>query len=483
MTSRITQAELLRSVNHWDNQTGTNANCTLRQYRAALFTLDKFLGPKWVKRHVFPDPEDTQFLHPAHINWQDKYKHQDRVVALAEILFNLQDIEGFAHRVQRITKDKREGHVEASLGELEGARLLYISGVNFRFVPEKSAKGEDYDVEAVLDSTNVPCEMKTKLESTGLTVGTIRRALSKARSQLPSERPGVVFLKVPETWPQQPNTLEIVRAVLNDFFRNTSRVALVVFHWEQWHRLTPDRAARAVMFRPELNPTPGVKLSGISDLVKGIDSEQYPRLWKDFAKLVCLPEDIVRAAVIEQALTLTTAGRLPPSVQGVGVRYDGDLERLLTQPPGDVITVVDFECDGFELFASAPDAKSCEVTLSNHDVSLFNVYRGKEQSQFQIQLPGLIYDAGLTTHKGAIVVPTDRVNRMLERLQARARCPDDVDEDKFLQKLRALFMAMRVAGDLKQSIHELRELSVTYCIKSEDAPVFGALYFGRGIKV
>jgi hypothetical protein len=479
MTSRITQSDLLHFVNHRDTQMGKNANCTLRQYRAALFVLDHFLGPEWVEAHVFRDPKDTRFLHPAHVNWQDQYKHQDRVVALAEIFFNLQDIDGFGIRVQRI----RTGDVETSLGELDGARLLYISGVNFRFVPEKGIAGEDYDVEAVLDSTNVPCEMKTKLESTDLTVETIRRTLQKARRQLPSEGLGIVFFKVPETWPQQPKALETVQEALSGFFRNTGRVALVVLHWEHWLRLTSDRVGRVVMFRSELNPKPRVTLSAIGDLVKGLDSEQHPRQWKDFAKLVCPPEEIAKAAVIEQAFILSTTERWSPPPQGVGVRYDGDLDHLLTQPPGDVITVVDFECDGFELFDSILGAKSCEVTLSNHEVSPFSVYRGKEQSQYQIQLPGLIYDAGLTTHKGAIVVPTNRVKKMQERLQAGARCPDDVDEDEFLQKLRALFMAMRVAGDLKQSIHELRELSVTYWIKSENAPVFAAMYFGRGIKV
>jgi hypothetical protein len=43
-------------------------------------------------------------------------------------------------------------NVETSLGALEGLDCYIARGVHFRFVPASGTAGDDYDIEATLDS-------------------------------------------------------------------------------------------------------------------------------------------------------------------------------------------------------------------------------------------------------------------------------------------------------------------------------------------
>lgn len=77
---------------------------------------------------------------------EDRYRYQHRVERLAELLYNLQDVEGIAGRRASI----QEGFVESTCAELEFAGHFIQREVMIRFRNLSGIKGNDYDFDAVM---------------------------------------------------------------------------------------------------------------------------------------------------------------------------------------------------------------------------------------------------------------------------------------------------------------------------------------------
>lgn len=155
-----------------------------------------FLGDQWFVRHVESQDKKGFFT----INEHDPVKQNLsllRIVDLAEVLFNLQHAPGFDECIERL----RNGVVEGTFAELDFGRMLYINRVPFRFVIPQGVKRSDYDIEVLYSDGLVACaDAKCKIESTEFTENGIRNVLNEARKQLPSDRPGIVFVKTPARW-------------------------------------------------------------------------------------------------------------------------------------------------------------------------------------------------------------------------------------------------------------------------------------------
>lgn len=213
--------------------------------------LKHYLGKQWVLDNVFEEsPLDAHFTFGGDDSIE-RYQFSDRVIALAEMLFHFQTIDGINGRLEAL----RSSSVETGVGELEGAKFLYTAGVPFRFNAPRNQRGLDFDI--VIEKASgraVNCEMKCKLSSTELGVDTVINTLQTARKQLPRNEPAFVFLKIPEAWVQQSNVTSIIGEALATFFRGTTRVAAVLFHWEEWYYGPGLLRARATKFRVEYSP-------------------------------------------------------------------------------------------------------------------------------------------------------------------------------------------------------------------------------------
>ena len=190
------------------------------------------VGNEWTNQMVFSEHPTVSrsnrlgrvFMKADKKEGAHRYRNQERTLRIAELLFNLQSVEGINGRLD----DLRAGKVEATYAELEAVRFLLTRGVLFKYVYETGVKGLDYDGQILLRSgERVNCETKCKVESTELSDGTIRNALNKARKQLPSGEPGLVFLKIPELWVLDSAASPLLTAAINDFLRRTSRVVAV----------------------------------------------------------------------------------------------------------------------------------------------------------------------------------------------------------------------------------------------------------------
>jgi hypothetical protein len=233
------------------------------------------VGNEWTNQMVFGQHPTVSrdcragrgFMRAEAESAEQAYRNQQRTLRLAELLFNLQDVEGIDARLE----DLRLGRVESTYSELEGGAFLRRRGVEFRYVTPSGTKGSDYDAEIPLPGgIKVNCEMKCKAEQTQLSDGAIRNPLQAARSQLPSGEPGLVFFKVPEAWIFQAEVAVVLPGIIDSFLRGTSRVTAVFVAWEEQH-LEPEGGALIVYkFRIERGVPPKKVDSAVDQLLTGL---------------------------------------------------------------------------------------------------------------------------------------------------------------------------------------------------------------------
>jgi hypothetical protein len=237
-------------------------NPELRLYMASARAISNYLGPNWGETYVLNGPLKAPFLRLHRELGLLDLRHVRRIISLAEMLFNLQTVEGIEGRMAQICNDD----IEATIAELEVARLLYWSKIPFRFIIPRGVKGLDYDIEIILPWTKVACEMKCKIDSTDLNEKTMKETLNQARSQIPTTMPGVIFVKIPERWIFDEKIAHVMRNTLDKFFRNSGRVATVFFLWEELHDRADGNLMHITRIRPDHNKHARIPLPGLTSM-------------------------------------------------------------------------------------------------------------------------------------------------------------------------------------------------------------------------
>jgi hypothetical protein len=192
-------------------------------YHMAGVVLRMFFGLPWLEKYI-TGPKATNFLvttAPAQERWVIGIT---RIIHLAEMLFNLQRTAGFDEVLEKISG----GAIESAFAELEAGRLLYQYGIGFRFVKRQHKEKKDYDLEFFHHNGELICgETECKIETTNLTDGTIKNTLDHARGQLPEDRPGALFVNVPQTWWSNPTFIDDFRRISKRFLNGTERIVLI----------------------------------------------------------------------------------------------------------------------------------------------------------------------------------------------------------------------------------------------------------------
>jgi hypothetical protein len=173
-------------------------------FTLAVSVIRHFFGKQWFEDHIFQDAEHSRppgFMRIDYTPGFEGERKTSRLLDFAETLFNLQHIEGFDERVDQM----RSGQVEATFAEFDFARFLYIHDIAFKFVTPTGVTGKDYDFGiAYADGREACADAKCRLEGTDIRADTVRNSLNKARTNnLPPNKPGIVFVKVPQTWLEQ----------------------------------------------------------------------------------------------------------------------------------------------------------------------------------------------------------------------------------------------------------------------------------------
>jgi hypothetical protein len=204
-------------------------------HHACYCVLDYFFGIEWLRNHVLIGCRYPGYLMNNPIVQADGMgvdkDHTLRVVQLAELLYNLQGIPGLDHCLDRMFS----GQIEPTVAELDFGMFLRRQGAVFSYVAPTGVKGRDYDVDVLYEGGTVACgDIKCKIEGTDYTESSLLNSLKKAQKQFPSDRPGIIFVKVPQRWVDlSTGNLGVetdVSETLAKFFQATKRVVLVVFY-------------------------------------------------------------------------------------------------------------------------------------------------------------------------------------------------------------------------------------------------------------
>jgi hypothetical protein len=222
---RLTDAHLIKTLASWPNE--FIEDHSQRSFWLSIAIAKYFFGQDWIDEHVRPNGP-AGFLRQDD---QDKVRSEEqgyRIVDLAELLFNLQNVEGFDDCIDRM----RHGLIEPTYAELDLGRMLYLSEVSFHFVKPQGKKENDYDIEISLpDWPRVCADAKCKLETTYFTPNTVRNALGTARKQFPPDLPSIVFMKVPSQWRDIPQPVtDVLYEVAAEFLRGTGRIVSVKYY-------------------------------------------------------------------------------------------------------------------------------------------------------------------------------------------------------------------------------------------------------------
>jgi len=188
-----------------------------------------FLGREWFMAHIRHDAPKKGFLNLDFTSDPKREASTFRVIEFAENLLNLQHLDGFEACIAQMRGGGEK--IESTCAELDFGRFLYIHDVPFRFVEPQMAKGSDFDFEVTYpDGLTATADAKCKFETTAIEPDSLRNAMKKARRQLPADRPGIVFIKVPQRWIEGATTADKMIAVAHEFLATTGRIASVKFY-------------------------------------------------------------------------------------------------------------------------------------------------------------------------------------------------------------------------------------------------------------
>jgi hypothetical protein len=203
-----------------------------RYYRSTMLAsaiVKYFLGQEWLEKH---QNNGSEFQFDDHSGLEAGVHEIQcmRLIDLGECLYNLQSIVGIEDCLDRM---RSSASPEAALAELHIAKMLYVNGWDFRFIKPKGKRGDNYDFEVKHGGLVLCCETKCKISTTEIGSRTITTVLNAGRDQLPADKPGVFFIKLPQKWLDHPGIEAVTtKGVLDFYAQGTKRVVSVIYYVE-----------------------------------------------------------------------------------------------------------------------------------------------------------------------------------------------------------------------------------------------------------
>jgi hypothetical protein len=222
LITRLTDQHLLKTLNKFPPE--ILYDDSQRAFWLSIAIIKHFFGSEWLEEHIAVTNPKPGFLRVIAGQGPDTQKSAFKVVDFAELLINLQGVEG----IDRCIQQMRDGNIESTYAEFDFGRMLYVGNAAFRFVAPQGKRWSDYDVEITLsDGVTVCADAKCKIETTDFSPETVNNALNKARKQFPADKPCAIFIKIPSRWLEQVQTAIDLMDIARKFLRGTRRVVSV----------------------------------------------------------------------------------------------------------------------------------------------------------------------------------------------------------------------------------------------------------------
>ncbi len=198
-------------------------------YEWALTVLFGYLGLDWMQRELDGRHPNNLLLLGGDPDSEERPDGPDerlrRPVMLAHYLQTAESrgVQGFEEYVRELPKRR----LVDVLAELRAVMHLTSSGVVVHLQPE--AESRQADLRADFAEGEVWAEVKAKQEwPDDYRASKVLNSLKDTLGQLPSAGPGLVYLQIPPSWGDDPQSLSGVESVAREWLRQTRRVNAVV---------------------------------------------------------------------------------------------------------------------------------------------------------------------------------------------------------------------------------------------------------------
>lgn len=209
---------------------------------ALLFEL---FGRGWMAKNIL-NRKNMSFLMSGSPNTLDEFRLQNRIITLAEGIYNLREIEG----IDDILVKLKSENIDSVIAEIESGRILCHRRLKFKYVKRTLKKRADFDIRIFDGSNEIFCETKCKIDTSRLSETSFGNSLHKAKKQLPLNCPAIILIKIPDKWAKDEGRL---KRVTKTFVDKTDRPIGVACWFERWIQVDQIYTMRAIMGFEEHN--------------------------------------------------------------------------------------------------------------------------------------------------------------------------------------------------------------------------------------
>jgi hypothetical protein len=145
-------------------------------------------------------------------------------VRLGDVIFTLlkANVKGLAFLKKRFL----DRPTKACFVEAEIASMLAYNGFEVEMLSEAGTRGQNFDLIATKSGISLSVEITAKEENGALTFETISNTLKKKRTQVPTNRPAILYIRVLAEWMADlANAQVIFTEAIGGFFLRSQRSA------------------------------------------------------------------------------------------------------------------------------------------------------------------------------------------------------------------------------------------------------------------
>lgn len=155
------------------------------------------------------------------------------IVRLGHMLFLMRNYQGF----EGLMEDLSNRNIEPVFFELRAAALFVQNNYPIQFIRPIGVKGEDYDLETVIDGQRVAIEVKTRRSGPIKNANSLKNALKRAKEQISRKRPGIICIVITDEYETLESTHHVKKEIddkLRAFLYGTKRVNDIIVFWYKW---------------------------------------------------------------------------------------------------------------------------------------------------------------------------------------------------------------------------------------------------------